>query len=63
MSNSKNSRAKWGFENRIGLTSLDVNPEKLRFTASKSGTQKKLPPSPGMYSTILHAAHFNCSKE
>lgn len=36
----RNSIAKQGFANRIGFTSLDVNPEKLKSSPSKSGMLK-----------------------
>lgn len=37
---NKNSIAKQGFANRIGFTSLDVNPEKLKTPANKFGMLK-----------------------
>lgn len=35
--------AKWGYANRIGFTSLDMNPEKLKSPANKSRKLKYIP--------------------
>lgn len=35
--------SKWGYANRIGFTSLDMNPEKLKSPANKSRKLKYIP--------------------
>lgn len=35
--------AKWGYANRIGFTSLDMNPEKWKSPANKSRMLKYIP--------------------